>query len=222
MRGVTIDREDQLHGELPHLPDFSHPKPDGGGRSMRMLLAIAILLAGSFPVAVEKPETGFPPTPERKAVDKRLDAIDAEDARAAQLAYDQLARDFPGKEAADEAAWHYAWFHLHQQDLDKGQDLLLALKRSGRKNRWVSQALIDLADVARQRGDERAMLGYLGEALEAPAAPTGRNLMDTLDTRQEAVIRLARHHRDKGDFKRALAYFTAGSPRAGVEPAWPR
>src|SRR5262249_32006027 len=108
----------------------------------------------------------------------------------------------------------YAGFHFRQQNLDKGEDLLLSLKRSGRKNRWVSLALINLADLAQQRGDERAMLGYLEEALKAQAAPTGRNLMDTLDTRQEAFIRLARYYRDKGDFKKALDYFTRWEPQS--------
>ncbi len=182
---------------------------------MRVLLALpVVLLMTSFAAASEPPENDLPPTPEREALSKLLDLIYAGDAKAAQQAYEQLAKDFSGKEMADEAAWHYALFQFRQRNIDKGQDLLLSLKRSGRKNRWVSQALITLADVAQQRGDERAMLGYLDEALKAPATPTGRNLMDTLDTRQEAFIRLARHYRDKGDFKKALDYFTRWEPQS--------
>lgn len=182
---------------------------------MRVLLALpVVLLMASFAAASEPPENELPPTPERKALSKLLDSIYAGEAKAAQQAYEQLVKDFFDKEVADEAAWHYACFHCRQRNLHKGQDLLLSLKRSGRKNRWVSQALIYLADLAKQRGDERAMLGYLDEALKAPATPTGRNLMDTLDTRQEAFIRLARHYRDKGDFKKALDYFTRWEPQS--------
>jgi hypothetical protein len=58
------------------------------------------------------------------------------------------------------------------------------------------------------------MLDYLEKAMKAPPAATERNLMDTLDTRQEATIRLARHFRDKGDFKKALGYFTGWEPQS--------
>jgi hypothetical protein len=182
---------------------------------MTMQLAIPVLvLITSFTVPTESREEEPPPTPARKALNKLLDSIYAGDAKASQQDYEQLTKNFSGKEVADEAAWHYALFHLRQRNLDKGQDLLLSLKQSGRKNRWVSQALITLADVAQQRRDERAMLGFLVEALQAPAAPAGRNLMDTIDTRQEAFIRLARHYRDKGDFKKALDYFTRWQPQS--------
>lgn len=182
---------------------------------MRILLAIAVLLlAASCTVAAEPPDKEPPATPESKALSKLWDAIRAADAKAAQHAYEQLARDFAGKEAADEAAWYYACFHFGQGRLDRAQDLLLSLKRSGRQNRWASLAVIGLSEVAQKRGDERAMVGYLEEALQAKAAPTGRGLMDTLDTRQEAVIRLARHYRDKGDFKKALDYFTRWEPQS--------
>jgi tetratricopeptide (TPR) repeat protein len=182
---------------------------------MTRQLAIPIaLLTASLVAAAQSPDKEPPPTPEREALDKLLEPIRAGDARAAQLAYEQLAKAFPGKEVADEAAWHYACFHSQQGHLDKAQDLLLSLKRSGRENRWVSLAVIGLSEVAQKRGDERAMLGYLEEALKARAAPTGRNLMDTLDTRQEATLRLARHYRDKGDFKKALDYFTRWEPQS--------
>src|SRR5207247_607630 len=141
--------------------------------------------------AVAPPDIVQLPTHERKALDKLLAPIRAGDAKAAQQAYEQLAKAFPGKEVAYEAAWYYACFHSEQGRLDKAQDLLLSLRRAGRENRWSSLALIGLSEVAQKRGDERAMLGYLEEAVKARAAPTARNLMDTLDTRQEAHIRLA-------------------------------
>src|SRR5438067_4601798 len=49
---------------------------------------------------------------------------------------------------------------------------------------------------------------------EKEPSPTARNVMDTLDTRQEAFLRLARHYRDKGDFKKALGYFTRWEPQS--------
>jgi tetratricopeptide (TPR) repeat protein len=149
-----------------------------------------------------------------------LDLFREGDAGAVREAYEQLAKDFPGKEVADEAAYWYANFHFGQGRLDKAQDLLLSLKRSGRQNRWVSRAVLGLSEVASKRGDERAMLGYLEEALTVKAAPTGRNLMDTLDTRQEALIRLGRHYRDKGDFNKALDYFIRWEPRSGCGNCW--
>jgi hypothetical protein len=103
---------------------------------------------------------------------------------------------------------------LQQGRLDKSQELLQSLKQSGRQNRWVSKATLGLSEVAQKRGDERAMLGYLEEAMKTPPTATGRNLMDTLDTRQEATIRLACHYRDKGDFKKALDYFTRWEPQS--------
>jgi thioredoxin-like negative regulator of GroEL len=175
---------------------------------MKTLLAIPILfLAASLTDATTLPEADPPLPPERKALDKLLELFREGDTRAVQQAYERLARDFPGKEAADEATWQYANFHFDQERLDKAQDLLLSLKRSGRENRWASSAVIALSEVAGKGGDERAMLGYLEEALKVKAAPAGRNLMDTLDTRQKAVIRLAHHYREKGDFNKALDYF---------------
>jgi hypothetical protein len=174
---------------------------------MKMRLTIlVVLLAGSLATAAA------PPTPGSKAIDNLLELISEGDAKAVQQAYAQLARAFPGKEVADEATWHYACFHVQQGRLNQAQDLLLSLRRAGRENRWVSLAVIGLSEVAQKRGDERAMLQYLKEGLKVPAAPTARNLMDTLDTRQEAAIRLARHYRDKGEFKQALAYFTRWEP----------
>jgi hypothetical protein len=182
---------------------------------MRTLLAIPILfLAASLSDAVARPEEEPPPSPESKALDKLQRLFGGKDAEAVRQAYEQLAKDFPGKEVADEATWWYANFHFWEGRLDKAQDLLLSLKRSGRENRWVSRAVIGLSEVASKRGDERAMLGYLEEALTVKAAPTGRNLMDTLDTRQEAFVRLGRHYRDKGDFNKALDYFTRWEPHS--------
>ena len=89
---------------------------------MKKLLAIPIvLLLASFAVLAESPEP--------KALDKLLEAIRAADAKAAQQAYEQLGKDFSGKEVMDEATWNYALFHLRQEKLDKGQNLLLSLKR---------------------------------------------------------------------------------------------
>jgi hypothetical protein len=175
---------------------------------------LLVLVAASLATAREAPEKERAPTPESKALDKLQKSIQSGDAKAAGQAYEQLARAFPGKEAADEATWYYACFHFEQGRLDKARDLLLALRRSRRENRWVSLAVIGLSEVAQKRGDERAMLGYLEEALKVRAVPTARNLMDTLDTQQEAIIRLARHHRDKGNLKKALDYYTRWRPQS--------
>jgi hypothetical protein len=181
---------------------------------MRMLLAILVLLLVTSLTITAEPSDQEPLTPESKALGKLLDSIGEGKAEAAQRAYDRLTADFSGKEVADEAAWHFAYFQFRQRNSDKGQDLFLSLKRSGRKNRWVSLALIALADDARERGDERAMLCYLEELLTERTAPTGRNATDMHDTRQEAFIRLARHYRDKGDFKKALDYYTRWEPQS--------
>jgi hypothetical protein len=180
---------------------------------MRTLLAI-LFLAASLTVVASPPDEDPPPSPESKALSKMLRLFGKGDAGAVRQAYEQLAKDFPGKEVADEAAYHYAYFQLWEGRLDKAQDLLLSLKRSGRENRWVSRAVLGLSEVAKERGDERAMLGYLEEALKVKAAPTGRNLMDTLDTRQEAFMRLGRHYRDEGDFNKALDYFIRWEPHS--------
>jgi len=177
-----------------------------------MLLAIPLLFLGS--IAAEPPEEEPAATPESKALDKLQEAINALDDKAAQQAYEELSKNFAGKEVADEAAWRQGCFHYRRGRLDKAQDMLLALKRSGRQNRWVSLSVLGLSEVAQKRGDERAMLGYLEEAIKTPPAATARNIMDTLDTRQEATIRMARHYRDKGDFKKALDYFTRWEPKS--------
>src|SRR5438874_2694700 len=101
---------------------------------MRMLLAIVVLLAASCTITAAPPDNEPSITPERKALDKLWDAIRAEDAKAAQRAYEQFIRDFPAREATDEAAWQYACFHSRQGRLDNAQNLLLSLKRSGREN----------------------------------------------------------------------------------------
>jgi hypothetical protein len=183
---------------------------------MRTLLAIPVLLLTlALPAAAAPPEEEPKETPEQKAISRLLDAIHARDARAAQQVYDQVARDFKGKDVADEATCHLASFHFEEQRFDKAQELLLSLKRSGRENRWTSYATLKLSEVARQRGDERSMISYLEEATKLPAVPTERNLMDTRDTRQEAILRLAWHYRDKGDFTKALDYFTRWEPHSG-------
>jgi hypothetical protein len=190
---------------------------------MRLLLVSSGLLLGAALAAAAAdpdPEVQPRPGPERKAMDKLMGVIYARDAEAVQHAYEQIAKDFPGKDVVDEAAWNYARFHIWEERLDKAQDVLLSLKRSGRKNGWVSLALIGLADIARERGDERVMIGHLEEALKAKAVPTGRNLMDTLDSRQEALIRLAHHYRDKGDFNKALDYYTLWEPQSSCGTCW--
>jgi hypothetical protein len=182
---------------------------------MRTLLAIPVLLLPlALPAAAAPPEEEPKETPEQKAISRLLDAIHAKDARAAQQVYDQVARDYKGKDVADEATWHLACFHFEEKRFDKAQELLLSLKRSGQENRWTSFAAIGLSEVAQQRGDERLMISYLEEATKLPAVPTKRSLMDTLDTRQEAFIRLARHYRNKGDLKKALDYYTRWEPQS--------
>jgi hypothetical protein len=186
---------------------------------MKTLLAIPILLLAAsltsavVPPAVVPPQGDPPPSPESKALNKLYELCRRRDAGALQQAYEQIAKDFPGKEVADEAAYRYAYFHFYEGHLDKAQDLFLSLKRAGRENRWASRAVLGLSEVARKRGDERAMLGYLEEAVNAKAAPTGRNRAYTLETRQEATNLLGRHYRDKGDFKKGLDYFTRWEPQ---------
>lgn len=180
------------------------------GRLVLPILLVAIPLSAGAQTLEEVP----PPTPERQALDELVKSIVARDARAARRAYERIARDYRGKEAADEAAWHYAGFLFEQGGLDKAQEIFLSLKRSGRENRWVSLALIGLSEVAEKRGDERAMLGYLEEAVKVKPFPTDRNLRDTRDTRQEAILRLARYYQDKRDFKKALEYYTRWEPRS--------
>ncbi len=181
---------------------------------MRRLLTFPVFLVAATLAAEGRAEKEIAPTAESKALNKLLKPIGEGNARAARQAYEQLAKDFPGKEVADEAAWYYACFHVQHDRLDEAQALLLSLKRSGRENGWVSKAVLGLSEVARKRGDERAMIGYLEEAIKMLPAATERNLMDTLDTCQEAFIRLARHYRDKGDFKKALDYFTRWEPQS--------
>jgi hypothetical protein len=189
--------------------DFLRHKAEGGGRVMRTLLAIPILfLAASFAVATAPPEEDPPASPEGKALNKLYELCRRRDAEAVRQAYEQIAKDFTGKDVADQAAYEYALFQLWEGRLDQAQDLFLSLKRSGRENRFVSRAVLCLSAVARERKDERAMLGYLEEAANAKAAPTSRNFKDTLNARQEALMKLGRHYRGKGDFKKALDYFT--------------
>jgi hypothetical protein len=175
-----------------------------------MLLPILAFLLAIPLTAADEPRG--PATPERKALTVLQDAMSTDDLKAVQRAYEQIAKEFAGKEAVDEAAWYCACFHYGKGRLDQSQDLLLSLRRSGRRNRWTSLALIALADLAREHRDERAMLGYLEEAVKAPPTATGRNLMDTLDTRQDAFIRLASYYRDKRDFRRALDYYSRWEP----------
>jgi hypothetical protein len=165
-------------------------------------------------VAAEPPEKDLRSSPEFQALDKLVTAILNRDDKVAQQAYEKVVKDFPGKAVADEATWQYACFHYQQGRLDQAQELLLSLRRSGRDNASVSMALIALADVARQRGDERAMVGYLEDALKTKATPTARNLMDTLDTRQEAIIRLARHYQHRGEFKKAHECYVLWEPQS--------
>jgi hypothetical protein len=180
---------------------------------MRILVAVSLLLVSTSFVAGEDPSPKQAPDPD--AIVKLCQAIYARDARAAQQVYDQMARDSAGTEDADLAIWIYSGFLLQQDRLDRAQELLLALQKSGRENEWVSKALLGLADVAQKRGDERAMFGYLDEAIKAPAAATKGNLAYTLATRQRAILKLARYYRDKRDFKKALEYFTRWDPKSG-------
>jgi tetratricopeptide (TPR) repeat protein len=191
---------------------------DGGGRVMRTLLAIPILfLASWLTVATVPPEEDPPASPERKAMDKLYELCRGRDAEVVRQAYEQIAKDFPGKDVADEATYGYALFQLWGEGrLDKAQDLFLSLKRSGHENRWVSRAVFGLTAVTRKRKDERAMLGYLEEAANAKADPTSRNFDEAHYVRQEALMTLGRHYRGKGDFKKALDYFTRWeSPQGG-------
>jgi hypothetical protein len=182
---------------------------------MRTLNVVLFLLLSLPSIAAAAPPEEEPKlTPEQKALSRLVDALQAKDARAAQQVYDQIGRDFKDKDVADESAWWLACFHLEEKRFDKAQDLLLSLKGSGRKNRWTCHAVIGLSEVAQKRGDDRLMLRYLEEATTLPPVPTGRNLMDTLDTRQEAFVRLARYYRDKGDFKKALDYYTRWEPES--------
>src|SRR5262245_8294981 len=115
----------------------------------QLVLPIAFLaasLVASGQSSDEKPS----PTPEDEALDKLLEPIRAADAKAALIAYEQLAKAFAGKEVADEAAWYFACFHSQQGRLDKAQDLLLSLKRSGQESRWASLAVIGLSEVAQK------------------------------------------------------------------------
>jgi hypothetical protein len=175
------------------------------------LLTIPILV---FVIATEPTEKDARSSPEYQALDKLMTPIYAQDDTAAQQAYERIVKDFPGKAVADEATWKYACFHYQQRRLDQAQELLLSLRRSGRDNASVSIALIALADIAQQRGHERAMIGYLEEALKTKATPTARNLMDTLDTRQEAIMRLARHYQNRGHFEKAHECYVLWKPES--------
>jgi hypothetical protein len=165
-------------------------------------------------VAAEPTEKDPRSSPEYQALARLMAPIADGDDKAAQQAYEKLVKEFSGKPVADEATWKYACFHYQRGRLDQAQELLLSLRRSGRDNASVSMALIALADVAQERGDERAMIGYLEEAQKTKATPTGRNLMDTLDTRQEAMIRLARHYQSRGEFKKAYECWVLWEPKS--------
>src|SRR5688500_9137782 len=66
---------------------------------------------------------------------------------------------------------------------DRARDELLGLVGTGREYRWVGLARLGLAEVYQIQGDEAAMLKQLEIAAREPAAPTGRGIMDTSDTR---------------------------------------
>jgi thioredoxin-like negative regulator of GroEL len=113
---------------------------------MRMLRFIPILLcAASLGAAVNPPGEEPPPTPERKALDDLYELMRGKDAKAVKQTYEQVIKQFKGKEAADEATWTYASFLFQEGRLDKAQQLLQSLEKSGRANRWVSKAVLGLS-----------------------------------------------------------------------------
>jgi len=182
---------------------------------MKMLPAVrALVLTNVLTVAVLPLAAEQPLTPARQALDRLHTAIRQADAQAAQQAYAQLGKDFAGTDTADEASWEYACFLTKRGQFDQAQQLLVSLRQSGRENLWVSQALLGLADVAQRRGDEKAMLAYLEEALQAKPAPKGRNCLVPFDPAQVALPRLAEYYRDKGDYRKAIHYFSRWKPRS--------
>lgn len=117
-------------------------------------------------------------------------------------------------EKEDKAAFQRAIQLFAAKKFDESKDALLALIATGRENQWVGRARLGLAEVYQKLGDEKAMLQQLEVAAGAPATPTDRNLMDTSDTRQEAVQRIARHHFQKGNFKESLAAYKRWEPES--------
>jgi len=71
-----------------------------------------------------------------------------------------------------------------------------------------ARAHLLLAGIHEQLGAVDGMLAELEQAARAPAAPTNRNIMDTSDTAQTALIRLAQHYQAKREYEKALDYFS--------------
>jgi hypothetical protein len=105
-----------------------------------------------------------------------------------------------------------AWFKTDDQ---KSEELLQKILRDYPTTTTASRAMLGLAEVYQQRGDEDKEIEWLRKCVDDPRTEaTGRNLMDTDDTRSTAIQRLAVRFEERGQWKEAVTMWTAWQPQS--------
>jgi len=97
----------------------------------------------------------------------------------------------------------------------KSEELLLKILKEYPDTTTASRAMVGLAEVYAKRKDVEQEIEWLRKCVDfEKTEPTATNIMDTDNTRSVAIQRLAARMEDRGQWKEALALWTAWQPRS--------
>lgn len=144
-------------------------------------------------------------------------AQDSDDIETAESYLKKMIAEFPKEDFVTEAVFSTARFYFSKGKFSDSLSWLNWIIENSRTNgRFIPLAYLGLSEVYEKLGDEAVMIKFLKLAAQNPnVVATNRNIMDTSDTRQVALIRLGKYYKAKRNYEEALKYFTEWQPRSG-------
>lgn len=136
-------------------------------------------------------------------------------ARAVELIRDLRKKGGIHQAGIDRALFDTAVQYYQKGDHDRSIALLEEVVKDFGATTTASRAMLGLAEVYAARKDKVKQREWLERCAKFDRTePTARSIMDTDDTRSDAIQRLARFHEAEGQWQKALAWWKAWEPRS--------
>lgn len=109
----------------------------------------------------------------------------------------------------DQSLFTLAHYFNAQGQLRKASETLQRILTIHPESELAGIVHLGLSEVFASLGDEAKMVEYLELTPNMPPKETHRNIIDSSDNRQVALVRLGKYYQGKNEFAKALEYFRA-------------